>query len=140
MVAKAVVGDLNGAAIPFLEANLGHIIARGAHPQAHLEVRTGDGRAWRNEEALQGKADVLFVNLPHEGLDHVDDLVPLLAADALVIGWAVIDRDDEASIAHHITSSFAAAGRISSVDVQATKGFSTTRTMVRVVVHATTGS
>lgn len=140
VVAKAVVGDLNGAAIPFLEANLGHIIARSAHPQAHLEVRTGDGRAWRNEETLQGKADVLFVNLPHEGLDHVDDLMPLLAADALVIGWAVIERDDEASIAHHITSSFAAAGRISSVDVQATKGFSTTRTMVRLVVHATTGS
>lgn len=140
VVESAVVGDLNAEAIPFMEANLSRIIARSAFPEARLETRVGDGRAWRHDGTLLGQADVLFVNLPHEGLDHLDDLIPLLAEDALVIGWAVIERDEEAEVAQHLTACFAAAGRDVTVDVQATKGFSTTRTMVRLVVLATTGS
>lgn len=136
----AVVGDLNGQAIPYLRSNLSRIIAKSAHPEASLVVREGDGREWQQNPDLKRRADLLFVNLPHEGLDHVTDLIPLLADDALVLGWAVVDRHQEEAVAARVRAVFEAAGRQADVDVQATKGFSTTRTMVRLVVRTTTGS
>jgi tRNA G37 N-methylase Trm5 len=136
----AVVGDLNGHAIPYLRNNLSRIIGKSAHPEASLVVREGDGRDWQHDPELKRQADVLFVNLPHEGLDHLTDLIPLLADDALVLGWAVVDRHQEEAVAARVQAAFGAAGRQADVDVQATKGFSTTRTMVRLVVRATTGS
>ena len=139
-VETAVVGDLNAAAIPYLRENLQHAISRSAHPNATLVVRDGDGRAWANDNALLAQADVLFVNLPHEGLDHLSHLLPLLSSDALVIGWAVIDRHEETTLSDRLASTFSNAGRLHDISVQATKGFSTTRTMVRLVVHTTTGS
>lgn len=139
-VEAAVVGDLNGAAIPYLTENMRRIMARSPHPNATLVVREGDGRAWADDDTLLGQADVLFVNLPHEGLDHLTHLLPLLSSDALVIGWAVIDRHEEATVSERLASTFSNAGRLHDISVQATKGFSTTRTMVRLVVHTTTGS
>ncbi|MGB1623124.1 MAG: hypothetical protein ACPHCZ_00260 [Candidatus Poseidoniaceae archaeon] len=139
-VETAVVGDLNGAAIPFLRSNLEHIISRSNHPDAGLVVREGDGRAWAEEHTLLNRADVLFVNLPHDGLDHVQHLLPLLADDALLIGWAIVDRDEEGALAERVHGMFAEAGRGSEISVHFTKGFSTTRAMVRLVVRSTTGS
>ena len=139
-VETAVVGDLNSAAIPYLRENLQHIISRGAYPDARLVVREGDGRSWVDDHTLLAQADVLFVNLPHEGLDHIHRLLPLLSSDALVVGWALIDRHQEKKVSERLASIFSNAGRICEVSVEATKGFSTTRTMVRLVVHTTTGS
>ena len=139
-VETAVVGDLNSAAIPYLRENLQHIISKGAHPDARLIVREGDGRSWAEDRTLLAQADVLFVNLPHEGLDHVHRLLPLLSSDALMIGWAVVDRHQETEVLERLASIFSTAGRACEVSVQATKGFSTTRTMVRLVVRTTTGS
>ena len=139
-VETAVVGDLNSAAIPYLRENLQHIISRGAYPDARLVVREGDGRSWVDDHTLLAQADVLFVNLPHEGLDHIHHLLPLLSSDAVVVGWALIDRHQEKKVSERLASIFSNAGRICEVSVEATKGFSTTRTMVRLVVHTTTGS
>ena len=140
VVETAVVGDLNGAAIPYLQDNLQRIISSSRHPDATLIVREGDGRSWADDKALLGQADVLFVNLPHDGLGHLHRLLPLLSSDALVIGWAVIDRDEETAVSNGLATVFSNAGRACDISVQATKGFSTTRTMVRFVVHTTTGS
>jgi tRNA G37 N-methylase Trm5 len=136
----AVAGDLNGQAVPYLRSNLSRIIGKSAHPEARLVVREGDGREWQHDPSVNHQADVLFVNLPHEGMDHLADLIPLLADDALVLGWALVDRHQEEAVAGRVRAVFDAAGWQADVDVQATKGFSTTRTMVRLVVRATTGS
>ena len=140
IVDTAVAGDLNSAALPFLRSNLEEAIARSSHPGAVLILREGDGRKWADDATLIGQADVLFVNLPHEGVEHLHRLLPLLAEDALLIGWAVIDRDEEGAFAEHVRTIFRDGRRNHEVTVQATKGFSTTRTMVRLVVRTTTGS
>jgi tRNA G37 N-methylase Trm5 len=139
-VAAVVAGDLNPEAMPFLEQNLSFLAERSGR-EVKVTLHGGDGRAWRDHPSLLGMADAVFVNLPHDAPDHLTDLVPLLADDAVVLGWSIADRDAEADLSTGVRAVFEAAGReVISLDVEPVKGYSTTQAMLRLMVRSTTGS
>ena len=139
-VASVVAGDLNPEAMPFLEQNLSSLAERSGR-EVKVTLHGGDGRAWRAHAPFLGMADAVFVNLPHDAPDHLADLVPLLADDAVVLGWSIADRDAEADLSASVRAVFEAAGReVVSLDVEPVKGYSTTQAMLRLMVRSTTGS
>ena len=138
--AWVVAGDLNPDAMPLLQQNLEHLVDR-ARSSVEVTLHGGDGRAWREHAPFLGAADAVFVNLPHDAASHLADLVPLLADDAVMLGWSIADRDTEADLNAQVRDVLEVAGRrVVSLHVEAVKGYSTTLVMHRLVVRSTTGS
>lgn len=89
LVGDLFAGDLNPAAVALLAENVNH-------PEAVLEV--ADARSLASREELQGRFDLLLVNIPHDTLAHLPQLLPLLRepseeAPVVVRGWAVVAHD-----------------------------------------------
>ena len=53
----------------------------------------------KSRPELIGTADVLLVNLPHESIDHLPDILPLLSGyESLVCGWSIQENKPISSI------------------------------------------
>ena len=78
-----------------------------------------------------GTVDVLLVNLPHESVDHLPDLLPLLLNDeSLVCGWSI--QEKQAEIEHQLLAIIEASDwTITKIHVEEIKGFSTAKAMFR---------
>ncbi len=93
LVASLFASDLNPAAVPLLRGNVRRH-ARRAGVRA-FTVRCADARRLAAEPALRGAFDLLLVNLPHDSIEHLPDLMPLLSrgAPVLVRGWAIVSYE-----------------------------------------------
>jgi tRNA G37 N-methylase Trm5 len=96
LVGAVLAADLNADAVPLLRANVAFHGARARPPVKALDVRCADARRLADEPALRGRFDLLLVNLPHDSIAHLPDLLPLVARGqpALVRGWAIVAYDD----------------------------------------------
>lgn len=125
LASEIVANDLNPAAHPFLKVNL---------PDG-TRILNQDGRSLREQSELQGRFDVVIVNLPHESLGHLSDLRPLLRPDSgMIIGWAIVqgtgDHPPPTSLVEGTIHDMG-LDDIRTVRVERSRGFSTTRTRVR---------
>ena len=78
-----------------------------------------------------GCADVLLVNLPHDGIEHLPELLPLLKdEETLVCGWTIVDRETDV-LSNLYTQVQDSKRSIQTYDIQEIKGFSTTKAMYR---------
>lgn len=104
LVERVVAVDLNPAAAPLARLNLQ--AARRRRPPGSADVQvtvaTGDARRLADDPASRGAFDALLVNLPHDSLEHLPDVLPLLAVDqaTLLRGWAIVARDEHAGAEH----------------------------------------
>ena len=97
LVGELFAGDLNPAAVELLRENIPHTSAT---------IECVDARNLKNRPEMREKYDLLLVNIPHDSLEHLPDLLPLLQSNGIVRGWAIVDDTDfEASI-HHLHSMF----------------------------------
>ena len=127
-----LAGDLNPRAVDLLEENL-RFWTKAEDQFSPSTVVCKDALAWKDDASLCGKADVLLVNLPHNSLDHLPALLPVLRRDgpSLIRGWAIVERttveqrkdDFEGVLRHH-------GGHCSDVRFEEVKGFSSTRCFV----------
>ena len=141
LIRTVVAGDLNPAAASFLEANLERLAPSSASLRPTVRIEVGDGRAWRAKAELLGRADALFLNLPHEATEHVADLLPLLAEDAWLLGWVIADRDSAGRITTELEDVHQQASRhVQALEVALVKGYSTSMAIHRIAVRSTTGS
>ena len=85
LVAELFAGDLNPAAVEFLRENINH-------PSATIECT--DARLLKERSEMCNKYDLLLVNIPHDTLEHLPELIPLVRPNGIVRGWAVIDDSD----------------------------------------------
>lgn len=83
LVDRIIASDLNPKAASLLKQNL--------PDSAWVECR--DARKLHNEMA--GFADIVLVNLPHNSIDHLPDMIPLLAKghEVVIRGWAILPLD-----------------------------------------------
>ena len=133
LVSGYLAGDLNPKAVDFLKMNLANWTKKSTTSFSPSIVVCKDARAWKEDERLRGKANVVLVNLPHDSFEHLPDLFPLFLPAGLgfLRGWAIIERTTlEGRVAQLESMVEAAGGTPSDTLVSEVKGFSTTRCFV----------
>ena len=85
LVGELFAGDLNPSAVEFLHENI-------SHPAATIEC--ADARDLKNRAEMCGNYDLLLVNIPHDSLTHMSDLLPLLRVNGVMRGWAIVEDTD----------------------------------------------
>jgi tRNA G37 N-methylase Trm5 len=97
LVAELFAGDLNPAAVEFLRENI-------THPAATIEC--ADARELKHRPEMLENYDLLLVNIPHDSLQHLSHLLPLLRPNGVVRGWAIIEDEDFDNSMQHLHSMF----------------------------------
>jgi|TARA_B100001750_G_scaffold245678_1_gene265916 tRNA G37 N-methylase Trm5 len=93
LVGELFAGDLNPAAVEFLRENL-------THPSATIECT--DARGLKDRSEMRGKYDLLLVNIPHDAIEHLPDLLPLVRTTGMIRGWAIIEQSDFQEAQQHL--------------------------------------
>ena len=79
IVSKAYVNDMNPEATPLLKANMEQFHAkRKSNGMYIIDCKDARKLVEENPEII-GCADVLLVNLPHDGISHLPNLVAILS-------------------------------------------------------------
>lgn len=141
LIDAAFVGDLNPLAVDLLKQNVSRFV-RKQNSELELEIRCQDARKWQHEENNNNRMDLLLVNLPHETINHLSDLLPLMRRNnlSLIRGWAIIDKGDLAAVSRKLEQLFADHGaedhRLSCEEI---KGFSASKSYIRIESWQTFG-
>ncbi len=85
LVDELFAGDLNPAAVDFLRENINH---------HSVTIECTDARSLKDRPEMCGKFDLLLVNIPHDTLEHLPDLLPLIRPGGIIRGWAIIEHAD----------------------------------------------
>ena len=134
LIDSIFVGDLNPQAVELLTQNIEHYLGRG-DSRINATILCQDARIWKDDKKFMGAVDFLLVNLPHETLTHLNDLLPLMrkGTPSLIRGWAIIDRGDESSVQEDLESLLLENGAVDlELTCQEIKGFSATKIFVRI--------
>ena len=133
-------GDLNPDAVELLQANLTYLSSRRktetgepAPALTHSTVMCADATEWKTTPRLCNSSDLLLVNLPHDSIEHLPHLLPLLrkGQTSLLRGWAIIDRVNEATDKNKIAAAIIdAGGTIESLQFEEVKGFSASKSFM----------
>jgi len=133
LVGGMLAGDLNPNAVVLLQRNIEHWSAKRQQPLNPCVLLCEDARQWGQRPDLAGQADVLLVNLPHDSLDHLPSLMPVLrpSGEVLVRGWAIVERNSLNEQRARLESAVKQAGGESiSVRVDEVKGFSSSKCFI----------
>ena len=134
LVDTILAGDLNPQAVELLEQNIEHFRKKNAD-EIGLIVKCQDARLWAKESEYQHTVDFLLVNLPHQTIEHMEDLLPLMKREtpSLIRGWAIIDRDDLPGVNDKLTNLLLDHGAAYlRLICQEIKGFSATKIFIRI--------
>ena len=133
-------GDLNPDAVELLSANLAHLAAKrktidgNDAPMIHpATVVCSDATTWADDETLKGSCDLLLVNLPHDSIEHLPLVLPLLRSNqtSVLRGWAIVERALEAESQQRIEAAITQAGaRIETIVLDEVKGFSASKSFM----------
>jgi len=93
LVDELFAGDLNPAAVEFLRENINHTSAT---------IECTDARSLKDRPEMCGKFDLLLVNIPHDTLKHLPDLLPLVRSGGIIRGWAIIEHSDFEAVQQHL--------------------------------------
>ena len=135
-----LAGDLNPDAVDLLKLNIEYFTLRRkdsegniAEPLEPSEISCCDAKSWPLDIKNQGVVDLLLVNLPHQSIEHIPALLPLMSRGHTTVlrGWAITERtaisDIESSISEAVLR---AGGVVEKLSVDEVKGFSMTKVFV----------
>ena len=134
LIDSVLVGDLNPQAVGLLTQNIENYLAR-VDSRINATILCQDARIWKDDSKFMGAVDFLLVNLPHETLNHLSDLLPLMRKGtlSLIRGWAIIDRGVESSVQEELEALLLSKGATNlELTCQEIKGFSATKIFVRI--------
>ena len=98
LVNEIYASDINPQAVELLKENIEKHSTNPFEEFAKIEVE--DARNLLQKESLIGKFDLLLVNIPHDSLEHLQYLFPLLSNKnpSLLRGWALIDEEKRGTL------------------------------------------
>ena len=79
LVGELFAGDLNPAAVEFLRENI-------SHPEAIIEC--ANALELKDRPEMCEIFDLLLVNIPHDSVEHLTQLMPLLRPQGIIRSWA----------------------------------------------------
>jgi len=130
---RVYVNDMNPDTRELLEANM-RVFDNKRTKKGNFVVETMDARQMvSHRPETRNMADVLLVNLPHDGIDHLPELLPLLSKErAMLCGWSIIEKTQTETFMNTLISILHEGQRnLESNDLEFVKGFSATKAMVR---------
>ena len=134
LVDRALIGDLNPSAIELLQQNVTKFLSKNTLP-VEVEILCQDGRKWRERVEFNHKVDLLLINLPHQMLSHLTDLLPLMRrrSQSLIRGWAIVEKTEIRKINNQLKKLFADNGAINhNIICTEVKGFSSSKSFIRI--------
>ena len=134
LVSHCYAGDLNPDAFDLLELNLQESFSKSQTTHAEVILKNQDARKWKSDENYLEQIDFLLVNLPHDSINHLPDLIPLLSRGSLtkIRGWAIINKAELNNSQQEITrilENFSAD--VEYVSCSEIKGFSSSKIFMR---------
>ena len=117
LLSKLFASDLNPAAVELLRENIS---------ADYVETECVDARTLHERSELCGKFDLLLVNIPHDTLEHLPDLLPLLNDGGTVRGWAVIEEEDLQDARESLANTLG-----ESVEIEVRRSYSATANLCR---------
>ena len=85
LLSELFASDLNPQATDLLRENISTELAT---------IECADARLLHQRSELRGKFDLLLVNIPHDTLEHLPTLMPLLNDGGVVRGWVVVEDEN----------------------------------------------
>ncbi len=134
LVETIFAGDLNPDAVKLLTDNIESMVNKFNYTLDN-QVFCMDARQWQNNENLTDSTDLLLVNLPHNTIEHLVDLLPLMrkGVKSLIRGWAIIERQDIEAVKQMIETKLTHHGaREISLNCKEIKGFSASKIFIRI--------
>jgi tRNA (guanine37-N1)-methyltransferase len=134
LVETIFAGDLNPDAVELLTDNLESMVNKSNY-NLNNQVFCMDARQWQNNANLTDSTDLLLVNLPHNTIEHLVDLFPLMrkGTKSLIRGWAIIERQDIEAVKQMVEAELTQHGaREISLTCKEIKGFSASKIFVRI--------
>lgn len=115
LVGQIIASDLNPNAVSLLKENL----------PSEAIIDCCDARELKSK--FPEKVDLLLVNLPHESLNHLPDLIPLMAKNHPVVirCWAIIPLDEIKQAELELTNIFSKS-KIHNLKIEPAKSYSPT--------------
>ena len=103
LVGELFASDLNPAAVEFLRENI-------HHPTTTIECV--DARELKERTEMCAKYDLLLVNIPHDSLEHLPHLMPLLRSGGIVRGWAIVEDTEFENAKERLHNMFGSGANI----------------------------
>jgi tRNA G37 N-methylase Trm5 len=135
-----LANDLNPDCIPFLFENL---LPLRSHPipekidgliqiTPDLLIGNLDALSIPLDKSQQGRWDVLLVNLPHDSLDHLPSLIPLLRTNSpsLIRGWSIIPQEEVTNLSQKLTLISKGRSSIDDIEIKVRKQYGPSHDMV----------
>ena len=123
LIGGLFASDLNPSAVEFLLENIDH-------PSATIEC--GDARNLKNRAEMCENYDLLLINIPHESLAHMPDLLPLLRTNGVMRGWAIVEDADFENANERLRSLFS-----QEANLEIRRSYSATANLCRFEVQKT---
>lgn len=107
LTSSILANDLNPACIPYLFRNLPPLKSLSSanvdgivQVTEEIQVANMDALDLASDTNQHGRWDVLFVNLPHESLEHLPHLIPLLSKNnvSIIRGWGILPTEELPSL------------------------------------------
>ena len=117
LLSNLFASDLNPAAVELLRENIS---------ASYAEIECTDARTLHERNELCGKFDLLLVNIPHDTLEHLPHLLPLLNDGGTVRGWAVIEEEDLQAAREVLANTLG-----KSVEIEVRRSYSATANLCR---------
>ena len=134
LVEAIFAGDLNPDAVELLTDNLESLVNKSNYNFGN-QVFCLDARKWRSDKNLTGSTDLLLVNLPHDTIEHLSDLFPLMrkGTTSLIRGWAIVERQNLDGVRELIEKKLIQHGaKEISLTCKEIKGFSASKIFIRI--------
>ena len=143
LVEGLYASDINPQAVELLKENLEKHSKRIFNSNNEIEnfakIEVIDARKLSQREDLIGKMDLLLVNIPHDSLEHLQHLFPLLTTrnSSLLRGWALVDEREITTLESKISEQINNFNEniTPQIFIEPLKSYSSTSIFVRFEIH-----
>ena len=139
LTGSILANDLNPACIPYLFRNLSPLksldvphIDEILQVTDEIQIANMDALVLALDKSQHGCWDVLFLNLPHDSLEHLPFLIPLLRKDttSIIRGWTILPTDELPTLSDRLYSISSNRTTYSDISFKVRKQYGATKSMV----------
>lgn len=139
LTGSILANDLNPACIPYLFRNLSPLKSLSVSEidgilqvTEEIQVANMDALVLASDRNQHGCWDVLFVNLPHDSLEHLPHLIHLLRKDtpSIIRGWSILPTDELSTLSDRLFSILPNRCSHSDISFKVRKQYGATKSMV----------
>lgn len=139
LTGSILANDLNPACIPYLFRNLSPLrslevphIDEIFQVTEDIQIANMDALVLAKDKKQHGCWDVLFVNLPHDSLEHLPFLIPLLRKDtpSIIRGWSILPTDQLSTLRDRLFSISSNRSTHSGISFKVRKQYGAAKSMV----------